>query len=120
MCIIIDVNNKGCNVYVFCAMDARWYDFVVGIFLTNLGVSDVFLSNQTFYPIVLYYINFHSFYNVFAPDSIKISSVLNSRLLGSRWLARLILYLSTIDLFVFSYPIQSLIFFYLMLNHNSV
>ena len=48
MCII-DVSNKGCNVYVFCVVDARWGDFVVvGIFLKSLGVPDVFLSNLNF------------------------------------------------------------------------
>ena len=41
-------------------MDARWNDFVDGIFLTNLGVSDIFLSNQNF--IILYYSDFHSFF----------------------------------------------------------
>ena len=57
MCII-DVDNNY-YVYVFCVMDARWNDFVDGIFLTNLGVSDIFLSNQNF--IILYYSDFHSF-----------------------------------------------------------
>ena len=46
-------------------MNARWDDFVVGIFLTNLCNSDVFLSNQNF--ILLFYITviFTHFYNVF-------------------------------------------------------
>ena len=56
-------------------MDARWDVFVVRIFLTNLCISDIFLSNQNSL------ISIH-FYNVFALDSPKISSVLNSRLPG--------------------------------------
>ena len=55
------------NVYVFCVKDARCDDFVVGIFLTNLCISDVFLSNQFF---ILFYITiiFIHFFNVFAQD----------------------------------------------------
>ena len=59
-------------------MDTRCDDFVVGIFQTNLRISDVFLSDQN--SILLFYITviFIHFYNVFALkfDSPKISSVL--------------------------------------------
>ena len=56
-------------------MDARWDDFVVRIFLTNLCISgvcisDVFLSNQNFWYKVIFITN------VFGPVSSKISSVL--------------------------------------------
>ena len=69
-------------------MDARWDDFVVGIFLTDFCFSDVFLSNQNL--ILLFYITviFINFYYVLTLDSLKISSVLNSRLPGPRWRAR--------------------------------
>ena len=50
---IIDVNNN-CTVYVFCVMDARCDDFVVGIFLKNLSISDT--QNLLF---ILCYSNFH-------------------------------------------------------------
>ena len=67
-------------------MDARWDDSVVGIFMPNLCISDVSLSNQNF--IFLHYSNFHYFCN-------EISSVLSSRLPGPRWWARLHMYSST-------------------------
>ena len=70
-------------------MNARWDDFVDGIFLINLCISDIFLSNQNFLSILFYFtLIFIHFYNVFALDLLKISSVLNSRLPGPQWRAR--------------------------------
>ena len=47
-----------------------------------------FFQIKILYFIILYYSNFIDFYNVFTQDSLKISSVLNSRLPGPRWWAR--------------------------------
>ena len=82
---IVDVNNKVCNVYVSCVMDARWEDLVVGIFLTNLCFSDIFLSNQKLSILLFYFtVIFIHFYNVFGLDS------LNPRTLAyqARWRVR--------------------------------
>ena len=46
-------------------------------------ISDVFLSNQNFFYITVIFIHF---YNVLTLDSLKISSVLNSRLPDPQWL----------------------------------
>ena len=68
-------------------MDAQC--FVVRIFLKNLCISDVFLSNR----FLSYYFMLQKFSFIFimfmhALDSLKISSILNSRLPGPRWRAR--------------------------------
>ena len=34
------INNKNCNVHIFCVIDARWDDFVVGMFFTYLCISN--------------------------------------------------------------------------------
>ena len=64
-----------------CVIDARRDEFVVGIFLTNLWVSDVFLSNQKSYHYYLIIFIPVIFILVFV---VKISSILNSRLPGPR------------------------------------
>ena len=50
-------------------------------------ISDVFLSNQNFLSFFFYItVIFIHFYNVLTLDSLKISSVLNSRLPDTQWL----------------------------------
>ena len=63
----------------FTQWNSRW-NFVDGIFLRNLCISDVFLSKQIF--VIWFTIIFINFYNVFVLVSLKISSVLNSRFNG--------------------------------------
>ena len=54
--------QKDYNVYVFCAMDARWDDFFIGISFTKSCVSNVLFPNQNF---------LHTFYNVLVLDSLS-------------------------------------------------
>ena len=64
---------------------------VVGIFLTNFCFSDEFLSNQIIKSNLIIFILsviFIHFSNVFALDSLKISSSLNCRLPGPQWRMR--------------------------------
>ena len=58
---IIDLNNKGCNVYVFCVMNSRWE-------IDKSLCFGYFFQIKILYLIILYYSNFHSFFNVFALD----------------------------------------------------
>ena len=86
MCIK-DVNNKDYNVYVFLRDGWDGMTLLLEYFLTNFCISDIFLSNLNF--LTYYFIlQCFYFYNVFALDSHKISSVLNSRLSGPRQRAR--------------------------------
>ena len=75
-------------------MDARWDDFFIGICLTNLCFSDIFLSNQNFlsYYITLIFIHFHNviiqFYNVYVPQGDYIIRNSSLPLLGGRKIPR--------------------------------
>ena len=64
----------------------RWLCYVVEIFLTKLLA--VFLKSNFFSLIIWFKVNFIHFSYAFALDSLKISSVLNSRLPGLQWRAR--------------------------------
>ena len=75
-----------------------------------------YISFKSKFSILSFYITviFIHFYNVFALDSLKISSVLHSRLPGPRWRVRS--HMKIWDLFASSKPINSPIFFALMIK----
>ena len=65
-----------------------------------------FFQIKVFYLIILYFSILIHFYNVFALDLLKISSVLNSRLPGPRWRGRSLI--ARISVLYFSFSLKRL------------